>query len=68
MLGRFFARPELVQDDIETILQMVSEHEREDAATGVTRPFWLLFRYQKDLRMRPRISMAFSLRLSQGWP
>ncbi|BDC80717.1 hypothetical protein NUITMVA1_06600 [Aeromonas hydrophila] len=33
-LRRIFARAELTQDDIETILRMVREQEREDATTG----------------------------------
>lgn len=35
-LRRIFARAELTQDDIETILRMVREQEREDATTGST--------------------------------
>ena len=33
-LRRIFARAELTQDDIETILRMVREQEREDATRG----------------------------------
>jgi hypothetical protein len=40
-LRRIFARAELTQDDIETILRMVREQEREDATTGGARPFTL---------------------------
>ncbi|WP_447876420.1 AAA family ATPase [Serratia fonticola] len=40
-LRRIFARPELAQDDIETILQMVREQEREGATTEDSRPFTL---------------------------
>lgn len=40
-LRRIFARPELTQDDIETILQMVREQEREGATTEGSRPFTL---------------------------
>ena len=40
-LRRIFARAELAQDDIETILRMVREQEREDATTEGARPFTL---------------------------
>ncbi|MDX7871222.1 AAA family ATPase [Aeromonas caviae] len=40
-LRRIFSRPKLTQDDIETILQMVREQEREGAVTGSIQPFTL---------------------------
>ncbi|CAI1559751.1 Uncharacterized protein conserved in bacteria [Serratia proteamaculans] len=40
-LRRIFAQPELIQDDIETILHMVREQEQEGATPGGIRPFTL---------------------------